>query len=87
MAKPLSTSPLLTIGGVDMMYCQLTKIHAIASVQLAECAHGFSLTQPLAQFRLGSVGRDPSRCLLRQGWHVARAPHMEPAQGRAWQLF
>jgi hypothetical protein len=34
MAKPLSTSPLLTISGVDMMYCKLTKIHAIASVQL-----------------------------------------------------
>jgi hypothetical protein len=30
MAKPLSTSPLLTVSGVDKMYCKLTEIHAIA---------------------------------------------------------
>jgi hypothetical protein len=35
MAKPLSTSPLLTIDGMDKMYYQLVEIHSIATVQLA----------------------------------------------------
>jgi hypothetical protein len=37
-AKPLSASPPLTADGVDKMYRQLTKIHAITAVQLTECA-------------------------------------------------
>jgi hypothetical protein len=36
--KPLSTSPPLTADGVDKMYRQLAEIHAITTVQLAECA-------------------------------------------------
>jgi hypothetical protein len=39
VTKPLSTSPLLTTNGVDKMYDQLIKIHAIITAQLAECAH------------------------------------------------
>jgi hypothetical protein len=35
-AKPLSASPLPTTDGVDKMYHQLVKIHAIAITQLAE---------------------------------------------------
>jgi hypothetical protein len=38
MAKPLSASLPLTVDGVDKMYCQLVKIHAIAATQLAYCA-------------------------------------------------
>jgi hypothetical protein len=39
VAKPPRTSPPLTADGVDKMYHQLAKIHAITAVQLAECAH------------------------------------------------
>jgi hypothetical protein len=38
-AKPLSASPLLTVDRVDMMYHEVVEIHAIATMQLAECAH------------------------------------------------
>jgi hypothetical protein len=38
VAKPLSTSPLLIVDGVDKMYRQLVEIHAIATAQLVECA-------------------------------------------------
>jgi hypothetical protein len=38
-ARSLKASPLSTIDGVDKMYHQLTEIHAIATVQLAECVH------------------------------------------------
>jgi hypothetical protein len=38
-AKPLSTSPLLTADGVHKMYRQLAEIHAVAAMQLLECAH------------------------------------------------
>jgi hypothetical protein len=34
--KPPSTSPLLTINGVEKMYHQLEDIHAIAAEQLAK---------------------------------------------------
>jgi hypothetical protein len=38
MAKPMSTSPPITVDRVDKMYHQLAEIHAITAVQLAECA-------------------------------------------------
>jgi hypothetical protein len=38
VVKPLSVSPPLTTDGVDKMYYQLMEIHAISTVQLAECA-------------------------------------------------
>jgi hypothetical protein len=38
MTKDLSALPLLTTDGMDMLYYQLAKIHAFATVQLAECA-------------------------------------------------
>jgi hypothetical protein len=38
MAKPMSTSPPITVDRVDKMYHQLAEIHAITDVQLAECA-------------------------------------------------
>jgi hypothetical protein len=38
MTKHRSASPLLTADGVDRMYHQLSKIHTIATAQLAECA-------------------------------------------------
>jgi hypothetical protein len=34
VAKPLSASLPLTVDGVDKMYCQLVKIHAIVATQL-----------------------------------------------------
>jgi hypothetical protein len=37
-AKPLSSSPPLTVDGVDKMYHQLLEIHIIVVVQLVECA-------------------------------------------------
>jgi hypothetical protein len=37
MARPLSASPMLTTEGVDKLYHQLAEIHAIVTVQLAEC--------------------------------------------------
>jgi hypothetical protein len=39
MAKPPSTSRLLTTDGVDKMYHRLAEIRAITTTQLAECAH------------------------------------------------
>jgi hypothetical protein len=38
-AESSSRPPPLTVNGVPMMYHQLAGIHAIAAVQLAECAH------------------------------------------------
>jgi hypothetical protein len=37
--QPLNASPPLTANGVDKIYRQLAKIHAIATAQLAECAY------------------------------------------------
>jgi hypothetical protein len=37
-AKPPSTSPPLTVDGVDKMYCQLVEIYAIVAAQLEDCA-------------------------------------------------
>jgi hypothetical protein len=37
-ASPMKASPLPTTDGVFRMYCQLMVIHAIAAVQLVECA-------------------------------------------------
>jgi hypothetical protein len=39
VAKPQSTSPPLTTDRVYKIYHQLAEIHAIATTQLAECAH------------------------------------------------
>jgi hypothetical protein len=39
VSKSLSMLPPLTVDRVDRMYCQLAKIHTIATAQLAECAH------------------------------------------------
>jgi hypothetical protein len=39
VAKLLIASPPLTADGVDKLHRQLEEIHAIAIVQLAECAH------------------------------------------------
>jgi hypothetical protein len=36
--KPPSTSPSLTVDGVEKMYHQLAEIHAIPTAQLVECA-------------------------------------------------
>jgi gamma-glutamylcysteine synthetase len=36
--KILSALPPPTADGVDRMYCQLTEIHTIIAVHLAECA-------------------------------------------------
>jgi hypothetical protein len=38
MAKPLNVLPPPSADRVDMMYHQLAEIHAIASMQLTECA-------------------------------------------------
>jgi hypothetical protein len=59
-AKLLNTSPLLTFDGVDKMYCQLAKIHAIAVVQLAECARWRQSNPATSPIWAGPVGRDPS---------------------------
>jgi hypothetical protein len=37
VTKPLSASPPLTTDGVDKMYHQPVKIHAIAAMQRARC--------------------------------------------------
>jgi hypothetical protein len=37
MTRPLKASPPPAINGVDKMYCQLEEIHAISTVQRAEC--------------------------------------------------
>jgi hypothetical protein len=56
-AKPLSTSPPLTTDGMDKMYLQLVEIHAIAAMQLAECAHWhrFDSTPSLVQAGTGQL--------------------------------
>jgi hypothetical protein len=38
VAKSSTTSPLLTADGVDRMFRQLAKFHAITAAQLVECA-------------------------------------------------
>jgi hypothetical protein len=38
VAKTLATSPPLTADGVDRMFRQLAKFHAITTAQLVECA-------------------------------------------------
>jgi hypothetical protein len=38
VAKPPSTSPLLTANGMYKMYHQLAEIYTITIAQLAECA-------------------------------------------------
>jgi hypothetical protein len=61
-AKSQSTLPPLIIDGVDMMYHQLAKIHAIAKALLAECARWcrtdltpHSVRAGIGQLRPGAV--------------------------------
>jgi hypothetical protein len=35
--EPLNASPPPPADGVDRLYCQLVEVHAIITVQLAEC--------------------------------------------------
>jgi hypothetical protein len=53
--KTPSALPPPTVDGLDRMYHQPAKIHAIATMQLVERAN--SHTQLLAQFELGSIDR------------------------------
>jgi hypothetical protein len=56
-AKPLSASPPLIANGVDKMFRQLTEIHAIATMQLAECAPWHRSDSLPALLGLASVDR------------------------------
>jgi hypothetical protein len=38
VAEPPKASPPPTVDGADRLYCSLAEIHAIAAMQLAECA-------------------------------------------------
>jgi hypothetical protein len=54
-AKALNASPLPTADGVDMMYRQLAKIHAISAAQLMMCAgwRCFNSTPNLVRAKIG----------------------------------